>query len=396
MTELPSGFTLLPGESGSYASALRKARLLQMRSLLLEEGSKQLRRGLTAALKSRPGDVLDAIGTPECSAPLRAAQTGLAPQDSMQTALATMLAQLGRIPEDMLFPWPLEQLADVRENKVIGFGEPATGFRIGPDGMEFRLRGGRYAALEELEEGGDTLRPFHKIPGHPCLFSLYDANPLSGQEGHPEKSGNKIDLGGKKVEQWIEALEEAFRLIREAIPGWWAESAIALQRIVPVGYSGDMHLSASYREALGVAYMSLHPEPLTMAEAIVHETQHSKLNTILWLDPLLENGEDQCASPVRPDQRPLLGVLLAAHAFVPVAALHLGLSEQGLLEHGSRLFLQRRRKEVLQSNRLSLDTLEEKALPTQVGGRILADLAALDAAIRSAAEDDEPEQGEAP
>src|SRR5207253_1395186 len=83
--------------------------------------------------------------------------------------------------------------------------------------------------------------------------------------------------------------------------------------------------------------------PLAMAEAIVHGTQHGKLNALTWLDPVLENGHTEWSpSPVRPDLRPLMGVLLAAHAFVPVAALHARLAEQG---HPAMLGKESRRAE---------------------------------------------------
>src|SRR5690606_5269945 len=107
------------------------------------------------------------------------------------------------------------------------------------------------------------------------------------------------------------------------LPELRVEIGANLQRVVPVGCDDKRHFSASYREAPGLVYLSLHPSPLTMAEAIVHETQHAKLNALGWLDPVLHNGHDTwTSSPVRPDLRPLMGVLMAVHAFIPVAALH--------------------------------------------------------------------------
>ena len=138
-----------------------------------------------------------------------------------------------------------------------------------------------------------------------------------------------------------------------------------------------MHLSASYAEAPGLAWLTLHPDPLTMAEAIVHETQHSRLNTLMWLDPVLHNGRREwTTSPVRPDLRPLSGVLLAAHAFVPVAAMHARLDELGHPISRSPHF-KRRRAEVLQSNARGLQTVEERGQPTTTGQRIIGGLRAL-------------------
>ena len=96
-----------------------------------------------------------------------------------------------------------------------------------------------------------------------------------------------------------------------------AELASTTDRLVPVGFEPEMHLSASYREAPGTVYLTLHPDPLTMAEAIIHETQHGKLNRLMWLDPVLRNGYIlgmvEAAGEARSSTA--AGVLLAVHAF---------------------------------------------------------------------------------
>jgi HEXXH motif-containing protein len=157
-----------------------------------------------------------------------------------------------------------------------------------------------------------------------------------------------------------------------------------LTRIVPVGWHDERHFSASYREAPRVAYLSLHPDPLTLAEAIVHETQHGKLNLLSWSDAVLDNGYTEwTSSPVRPDLRPIMGVLLAVHAFVPVAALHHGLAQRHHPLTESAMFA-RRRAEVLAGNARGLAILREKAAPTTRGARILADLERLHAVLAEA------------
>ena len=37
-----------------------------------------------------------------------------------------------------------------------------------------------------------------------------------------------------------------------------------LHQVVPVGWDPERHLSASYQEAIGTIYLSLHPSPMTM------------------------------------------------------------------------------------------------------------------------------------
>ena len=174
----------------------------------------------------------------------------------------------------------------------------------------------------------------------------------------------------------------ALALVEAALPAWYAELPVAVSRLLPVGYEPERHFSASYREAPGVCYLTLHPDPLTMAEAVVHEAQHNKLNLLYLLDPVLINGASAwTSSPVRPDLRPLNGVLLAAHAFVPVAALHARLAAAGHPISETPIFA-RRREEVLESNRQGLATLDALAAPTPRGAPVRAALRALDAAVR--------------
>ena len=200
-------------------------------------------------------------------------------------------------------------------------------------------------------------------------------------EAHPDKEGNAVSLGERPVEDWLAALAQAFELIRVGLPTWFAEMPAYLRRLVPVGYEPEKHLSASYREAPGIVWLTLHPDPVTMAEALVHEAQHSKLNLLSWLDPVLHNGQSLWTeSPVRPDMRPLMGVMLAAHAFVPVAQLHQGLAEAG---HplAQRPEFRVRKQQVLDTNARSLEILETYSEASPSGQRLLNDLSTLHGAL---------------
>ena len=169
--------------------------------------------------------------------------------------------------------------------------------------------------------------------------------------------------------------------LRAALPALARELEVTLERIVPVGFDRERHLSCSYREAPGLVYLSLHPDPLTLAEAIVHETQHGKLNLLSWLDPILANDPaERVPSPARPDLRPLYGVLLAAHAFIPVAALH---HQLAALHHplATTPSFERRRRQVRDGNAAALATLAAHAHPTAVGAKVIAALAELHAQL---------------
>jgi HEXXH motif-containing protein len=222
-------------------------------------------------------------------------------------------------------------------------------------------------AIDDAYLRGD--RPFRPVAGR-WFLALHDDNPLAGVEAHPHKSGSHLDLGGQPPQRWIAALEDALELVDAASPLLRDEMAELLQGFVPVGYDAQRHVSASYREAVGLVYLSLHPQRLTMAEAIVHEFQHSKMNALLARDPLLENHPDESyPSPVRPDPRPLLGVLLAVHAFVAVAAVH-----RRLIEEHHRDASEPRFEEIVAKNRDGLSTLRRHARPTPLGRRLIEDL----------------------
>jgi HEXXH motif-containing protein len=148
-----------------------------------------------------------------------------------------------------------------------------------------------------------------------------------------------------------------------------------VQQVVPVGFYADRHLSASYREAIGTLYLSLHPDTMTMTEALVHELQHGKLNTLFELDPVLENADEAGhRSPVRPDPRPLRGVLLAVHAFVPVARLYERMSAAG--DARAR---ETRLREIVRGNHEGTEVLRASARATPVGAALLEELGRWDA-----------------
>lgn len=234
-------------------------------------------------------------------------------------------------------------------------------------------------SYEELEAGagaplGVEAQPAFEpiVPG--VSLGLYDNNPLSDLEAHPDKNGNALSLGGRPLRQWTKNMKHAFELIRQTLPALGGDLQLALQTLIPVGYSSETHVSASYEEAIGVAYLSLHPSALTLAEALIHEGSHNKLNALLALDPLLTNGwAPLYSSPFRPDPRPLRGILLAAHAFLPVLEFLKRLrADAHPLSQGPE-FEARLRRLRTQSEQ-AVKTLRTHANPTPLGAQLLEEL----------------------
>jgi HEXXH motif-containing protein len=214
---------------------------------------------------------------------------------------------------------------------------------------------------------------YHPIAGH-IVLALADNNPLAMIEAHPDKQGNAVDLGGHDPREWVSRLAEALDLIDRCLPDLRRELDLFIHQIIPVGWDAERHLSASYREAIGSIYLSLHPSLMTMAEALIHEFSHNKMNALLELDDVLENAfTSHYTSPIRPDPRPLHGVLLAIHAFLPVARLYEIMIERGHPLSQPPTF-QARYDAIRAINREAAAVLLENARPTPIGRAVLDEI----------------------
>ncbi len=391
MTALPTALLGLPAPGESLLAQLRaRVRVLAARRLVphgghgLPCGLERVQWSLARLSKSRADALLEAVGTIDVLAPLLALESGaIEPGASMRAAVPPLLVALAdALGEPVRWTEPYGLCVDRARSAAFYFEPSAHALEARPGAVIAELASGERVDLRAPEltaAGVRHERPFHQLrPDLPGVsLSELDTNPLALDEAHPDKSGNAFDLGGRTTSEWVRALGEALELVRIALPCWYAELPVALERIVPVGWDEEKHLSASYREAPGLVYMTLHPDPLTMAEAIVHEVQHGKLNLFTWLDPVLENAYTTWTeSPVRPDLRPVMGVLLAVHAFVPVAALHRELARLGHPIAATQRFAARR-AQVLAGNARGLAIVREKGAPTAGGRRMLDDLARL-------------------
>lgn len=387
----PRGFLTLPGPNDRTVARLqRKVRLLAVRTLLTAPSTgvgartarslQAARRFLSGVLRDDPEALLRAVGSPDVLPSLLCLQSRALPPERCFAAIPGLLARLVALAPEAPLLWeaPIPWLSEGDAGPLHHFDPPAKALLVRRNELELELADGSHAPLPpDSPDGWTRLRPGVDL-------STLDTNPLSDLEAHPDKDGNAVDLGGKPLSRWANALGAALDLV-DHLPHWTRELVASGVRLVPVGYEPERHLSASYREAPGTVYLTLHPDPLILAEAIVHEVQHGKLNLLTWLDPVLENGHSAwTTSPVRPDLRPLMGVLLAAHAFVPVAALHHALAVANHPVAGTPTFA-RRRAEVLGTNTRSLEILTNLAQPTATGRRILDALHSTHSALVRAA-----------
>jgi HEXXH motif-containing protein len=230
--------------------------------------------------------------------------------------------------------------------------------------------------LAAIEAGADHAwisRPYRDVRGG-IVLALADNNPLSSIEAHPDKkTPNTVDLGGHSEEEWLASVRDALALIEQHLPAMAADIGVVLQQIVPTGYDAEKHLSCSYQDDIGTIYLSLHPQVLTMAEAIIHEVSHNKLNALFDLDPIIENGRGELyPSPIRPDPRPIHGVLLAVHAFVPVACMYERMT--ATMGDPDARRIADRYAAVVRSNQAGTSVLEAHARPTRIGKGLLDEI----------------------
>ena len=118
--------------------------------------------------------------------------------------------------------------------------------------------------------------------------------------------------------RWVTSIEQAWDIVRSTDPLVADEIAHIIDVMVPVvSERPDVHTSSSFPELPGGFYISWHPDVLVLAEAIVHEYHHIKLNMILEIDPIITGGTEEAVfySPWRDDPRPLSGLLHAVYAF---------------------------------------------------------------------------------
>jgi HEXXH motif-containing protein len=233
------------------------------------------------------------------------------------------------------------------------------------------------AALADDSSGFRWARCYRRT-GKVAAFATVDHNPLAEFEAHPEKAGNHVDLGERSEDEWIEVLDRCFALVERYLPGEFEEMGVLLRELVPVGYDPVRHLSASYREAVGTVYLTLHPNLMTMVEALVHEFQHNKLNVAAHGTEFLVNAYHPLyKSPVRPDPRPLWGILLAVHAFLPVAELYRRMRDDGhpLAARGE---FEERMSDIDLKNHEGMEMLRAHAQLTDAGRALFDDLEELE------------------
>lgn len=216
------------------------------------------------------------------------------------------------------------------------------------------------------------------IPGTDIRLTTEDKNPDNKESTHPDHKDTAF-LGWWDIEKekWADLYGEAFAILWKISPGFMFELNRMIYKIIPFGVSRWMHNSWSYSTCIWHLYMS-YPLEIEMPvfavlEAIIHESNHNKLNLIMKSDPLILNTREELYySPYRPDARHIPGIYLWLHALVAViyifiyahASWKLSLNpawlEKSLIYH--------------MKNALSLRVLDKYGIYTSLGKEILDEM----------------------
>jgi HEXXH motif-containing protein len=118
---------------------------------------------------------------------------------------------------------------------------------------------------------------------------------------------------------WCARLDDAWEHLVTVHPAHVPEVAAIEPVVVPVPPRAGL-VATSSAAAFGAFCLTPPASAAALAETVVHELQHSKLNALLDLVPLQKPGADRlCYAPWRRDPRPLGGLLHGIYAFTGVA-----------------------------------------------------------------------------
>ncbi|MCX4528795.1 HEXXH motif domain-containing protein [Streptomyces sp. NBC_01551] len=283
---------------------------------------------------------------------------------------------------------------------TLGLARIAGPARPGFATARARLRGGELRLSATGSAEGVVVRPLDGIPnGHwtPArTFAgtstwLDDLDPYRDLD-EPVAPG---PLPGAEAAYWQRLFTEATAVLSHptaAGPGRLRVGEV--RRIVPwAGRPGRAArppdpapeaaspLSATTADAFGSMVISRPADGLALAEAMVHEFQHSKLGALLHLFPLLDDdGAEIHYAPWRSDPRHAAGLLQGAYAFTGVTGFWRDRMADTTADPDVAAFQFALRR--LQT-RLVVRTLLTRARPTGPGTRLLHGLAdTLDAWLR--------------
>jgi HEXXH motif-containing protein len=195
-----------------------------------------------------------------------------------------------------------------------------------------------YAALVPDDGSGE---PVPHWQGTPLIRAVTDGHAwdvlLETRDRHLDRYTQRMSIAPTvdEITKWRHVIQSAWQvLVRHH--GWAAASlAQGVCVIVPLTPESDLD-SATTPAAFGAIATSLPPDPVMMAETLVHEFQHLKLSGLMDMLPLIEPSEERVYAPWRQDPRPADGLLQGVYAFLGIVCFwdvqrHVETDQDGIL-----------------------------------------------------------------
>lgn len=160
-------------------------------------------------------------------------------------------------------------------------------------------------------------QPLRRVAaGTEWTVALEDTDPQRDSHQYPVADR----LSDAEFEAWSRSLEEAWRLVTRALPGYAEGVAAGLTTITPLRPSDrGRDISAAARAAFGAVGIARPAGSDTLALLIVHEFQHVKLGAVLDRHVLFDTEDTTLYyAPWRHDPRPLEGLFQGTYAHVGV------------------------------------------------------------------------------
>ncbi|WP_139274079.1 HEXXH motif domain-containing protein [Saccharopolyspora flava] len=232
-----------------------------------------------------------------------------------------------------------------------------------PGGAELRVLGRRLDV--SITPASPLFTPAQWCVAGPLSVRLSDHDPYREFEGpNPARP-----LGAEEQVEWAKVIESAWEELNAVQPERGVELAACLTTVVPMEPDAGT-VGASSRGAFGAVALSPPRSADLLAEVLLHELQHNKLNALMNLVDLAVDDGSLFYAPWRPDPRPLPGLLHGVYAFAAVvefwAAYLLKVPEAARVEAETRF------AHLREQLRRGLSSIESASGLTAFGRRLVA------------------------
>jgi HEXXH motif-containing protein len=154
--------------------------------------------------------------------------------------------------------------------------------------------------------------------GRELAFVLDDVDPY--RDCHQRAMAGRLDA--ENVDHWRAMTSQAWKLLTSTAVEWADEISAGVLAIAPLAAGvARAGFSATSTDVFGGFAMTKPRSPGALAATLAHELQHSKLNILLRVVPLVRTDPDEARyyAPWRRDPRPAAGLLHGIYAFLGVA-----------------------------------------------------------------------------